>query len=37
MQYRSISDRASLGALIFLALGFGIVAVPLAVLAYLFF
>jgi hypothetical protein len=37
MRYRSMSDDIPLRALVILALSIGIVAAPLAILAFLFF
>ena len=37
MRYRSMSDDIPLRVLVILALGLGLVAAPLAILAFLFF
>ena len=37
MRYRSMSNHIPLRALVILALGIGLVAAPLAILAFLFF
>lgn len=37
MRYRSMSDDIPLRALVILALGLGLIAAPLAILAFLFF